>query len=107
MNAESSLNNPKTRRSICRCKASFQAEKKKTNTLIHISYIDLSAPILFHARGIDISHVSHVVSYDVPMDMRKYVHRVGRTVRARKTGEAWKLVEEQEVSIFLKILTYH
>ena len=33
--------------------------------------------------------------------MRKYVHRVGRTARAGKTGEAWTLVEEQEVSIFL------
>ena len=31
--------------------------------------------------------------------MRKYVHRVGRTARAGKTGEAWTLVEEQEVSI--------
>jgi len=48
------------------------------------------------SRGIDISHVSHVVSYDVPVDMRKYVHRVGRTARAGKTGEAWTLVEEQE-----------
>jgi ATP-dependent RNA helicase DDX51/DBP6 len=32
--------------------------------------------------------------------MRKYVHRVGRTARAGKTGEAWTLVEEQEVFSF-------
>ena len=31
------------------------------------------------------------------MDMRKYVHRVGRTARAGKDGDAWSLVEEQEV----------
>lgn len=49
------------------------------------------------SRGIDISHVSHVVSYDVPVDIRKYVHRVGRTARAGRHGEAWTLVEEQEV----------
>lgn len=49
------------------------------------------------SRGIDISHVSHVVSYDVPVDMRKYVHRVGRTARAGRAGDAWTLVEEQEV----------
>lgn len=49
------------------------------------------------SRGIDISHVSHVVSYDAPVDMRKYVHRVGRTARAGRTGDAWTLVEEQEV----------
>ncbi len=50
------------------------------------------------SRGIDISHVSHVVSYDVPVDFRKYVHRVGRTARAGRAGDAWTLVEEQEVS---------
>ena len=50
------------------------------------------------SRGIDISHVSHVVSYDAPVDMRKYVHRVGRTARAGRSGDAWTLVEEQEVS---------
>jgi len=50
------------------------------------------------SRGIDISHVSHVVSYDVPIDICKYVHRVGRTARAGRAGDAWTLVEEQEVS---------
>jgi len=48
------------------------------------------------SRGLDISHVAHVVSYDVPIDVRKYVHRVGRTARAGRHGEAWTLVEEQE-----------
>ena len=48
------------------------------------------------SRGLDISHVAHVVSYDVPIDIRKYVHRVGRTARAGRRGEAWTLVEEQE-----------
>lgn len=50
------------------------------------------------ARGVDISHVKHVVSYDVPVDIRKYVHRVGRTARAGRAGDAWSLVEDQEVS---------
>ncbi|KAK7032834.1 oligomycin resistance ATP-dependent permease YOR1 [Favolaschia claudopus] len=52
------------------------------------------------SRGIDISHVSHVVSYDAPVDMRKYVHRVGRTARAGRSGDAWTLVEEQEARYF-------
>ncbi|KAG5640017.1 hypothetical protein DXG03_001769, partial [Asterophora parasitica] len=56
------------------------------------------------SRGIDISHVSHVVSYDVPVDMRKYVHRVGRTARAGRAGDAWTLVEEQEARYFKGIL---
>ncbi|XP_006459230.1 hypothetical protein AGABI2DRAFT_201250 [Agaricus bisporus var. bisporus H97] len=56
------------------------------------------------SRGIDISHVSHVVSYDVPVDMRKYVHRVGRTARAGRSGDAWALVEEQEARYFKNML---
>ncbi|KAF8640308.1 hypothetical protein AX16_010203 [Volvariella volvacea WC 439] len=56
------------------------------------------------SRGIDISHVSHVVSYDVPVDMRKYVHRVGRTARAGRHGDAWTLVEEQEARYFKNML---
>ncbi|KAJ6577413.1 P-loop containing nucleoside triphosphate hydrolase protein [Mycena capillaripes] len=56
------------------------------------------------SRGIDISHVSHVVSYDVPVDMRKYVHRVGRTARAGRAGDAWTLVEEQEARYFKTML---
>ncbi|THV02880.1 DEAD-domain-containing protein [Dendrothele bispora CBS 962.96] len=56
------------------------------------------------SRGIDISHVSHVVSYDAPVDMRKYVHRVGRTARAGREGDAWTLVEEQEARHFKNMM---
>ncbi|GAA5858660.1 hypothetical protein JCM8547_001410 [Rhodosporidiobolus lusitaniae] len=57
------------------------------------------------SRGIDLPSVAHVVSYDIPSDMRKYVHRVGRTARAGQRGEAWSLVEEQEVAPFKAIMT--
>ncbi|TVP55314.1 MAG: DEAD/DEAH box helicase [Halomonadaceae bacterium] len=40
------------------------------------------------ARGLDISRVSHVINYDVPQDPETYVHRVGRTGRAGRNGEA-------------------
>ncbi|BGP27551.1 ATP-dependent DNA helicase [Rhodotorula toruloides] len=56
------------------------------------------------ARGIDIPNISHVISYDIPVDMRKYVHRVGRTARAGNKGDAWSLVEEQEVAPFRSIM---
>jgi ATP-dependent RNA helicase DeaD len=39
------------------------------------------------ARGIDISDLSHILMYDVPMDPEYYVHRAGRTARAGKTGK--------------------
>ncbi|KZT17993.1 DEAD-domain-containing protein [Neolentinus lepideus HHB14362 ss-1] len=56
------------------------------------------------SRGIDISSVAHVVSYDVPVDMRKYIHRVGRTARAGRGDDAWTLVEEQEARYFKSVL---
>ncbi len=43
------------------------------------------------ARGIDVSNVSHVFNYDVPMSAEDYVHRIGRTGRAGKEGRAWTL----------------
>jgi ATP-dependent RNA helicase RhlE len=48
------------------------------------------------ARGIDITHISHVVNYDVPEHAEDYVHRIGRTARADATGDAWTLVSQEE-----------
>jgi len=48
------------------------------------------------ARGLDIDDLSHVFNYDLPMDADVYVHRVGRTGRAGKTGIAISLVTPQE-----------
>ena len=46
------------------------------------------------ARGIHIDGVSHVINYDLPEDAASYVHRVGRTARAGKSGKAYSLVCE-------------
>ncbi|HPD82660.1 MAG: DEAD/DEAH box helicase [Alphaproteobacteria bacterium] len=46
------------------------------------------------ARGLDIKDVSHVFNYDVPMSADDYVHRIGRTGRAGKTGRAWMFASE-------------
>jgi superfamily II DNA/RNA helicase len=48
------------------------------------------------ARGLDIPGVSHVVNYDVPHHAEDYVHRIGRTGRAGRTGIAYTLVTETE-----------
>jgi ATP-dependent RNA helicase DeaD len=48
------------------------------------------------ARGLDIEDVSHVINYDVPYDAEDYVHRIGRTGRAGKTGVAITLVTPRE-----------
>ncbi len=48
------------------------------------------------ARGLDIADVSHVINYDVPGDPEGYVHRIGRTGRAGKTGLAITLATPRE-----------
>jgi len=48
------------------------------------------------ARGLDIEHITHVVNYDVPSSPDTYVHRIGRTGRARREGVAITLVEPRE-----------
>ncbi|HSH69820.1 MAG TPA: DEAD/DEAH box helicase, partial [Deferrisomatales bacterium] len=44
------------------------------------------------ARGIDVSRISHVINYDMPDTVDAYTHRIGRTGRAAKTGDAFTLV---------------
>ncbi len=48
------------------------------------------------ARGIDVEGVSHVVNFDVPHEPEVYVHRVGRTARAQRKGDAFTLVSLEE-----------
>jgi ATP-dependent RNA helicase RhlB len=49
------------------------------------------------ARGLDIEALSMVVNYDLPNEAENYVHRIGRTARAGKTGRAITLASEQDV----------
>ncbi len=48
------------------------------------------------ARGIDITDVSHVINFDVPLIYEDYVHRIGRTGRAERTGEAVTFFHDAE-----------
>lgn len=49
------------------------------------------------ARGLDITHVTHVINYMVPEHSEDYVHRIGRTGRAQKEGDAFTLFAADEV----------
>lgn len=55
------------------------------------------------ARGLDISGVTHVYNFDVPQDPESYVHRIGRTGRAGKTGMAMTFVTPREMDIVKNI----
>ncbi len=49
------------------------------------------------SRGIHVEDISHVINYDLPQDSENYIHRIGRTARAGKTGKAFALACEDYV----------
>jgi ATP-dependent RNA helicase RhlE len=55
------------------------------------------------SRGLDISNVTHVINYDVPQHSEDYVHRIGRTGRARTEGEAFTLCKPEEIPLVQSI----
>ena len=55
------------------------------------------------ARGIDIVDLGHVINYDVPSAPADYIHRIGRTARASKSGDAITFVSHDEVDLFAQI----
>ncbi|KAL6237809.1 hypothetical protein BDW75DRAFT_61850 [Aspergillus navahoensis] len=56
------------------------------------------------ARGMDFPNVTHVIQIGVPKTREDYIHRLGRTARAGKTGQGWILVHEQQMGTLRKLL---
>ena len=48
------------------------------------------------ARGIDVTRISHVINYDIPSTPDAYIHRIGRTGRAARSGEAFTLITNED-----------
>jgi ATP-dependent RNA helicase RhlE len=55
------------------------------------------------SRGIDIKGIELVINYEVPHDAEDYVHRIGRTARAERTGEAITFINPKQVKNFMEI----
>lgn len=55
------------------------------------------------ARGIDIKNISHVINFDVPTTSETYIHRLGRTGRAQKTGKALTFASNEEMKYIKQI----
>jgi ATP-dependent RNA helicase RhlE len=55
------------------------------------------------ARGIDVSQVSHVINYDIPDTPEAYIHRIGRTGRAARSGDAFTLATPEDQSMVRSI----
>jgi ATP-dependent RNA helicase RhlE len=55
------------------------------------------------ARGIDVTHIAHVINYDLPQVAEDYIHRIGRTARAGADGQAISLLTPEDRSQWKEI----
>ena len=74
-----------------------QQQRERTLKRFRDKQTDVLVATDVAARGLDIPDVSHVINYDVPDDPDSYVHRIGRTARAGKEGDAITLVAPREL----------
>ncbi len=65
-----------------------QAARERTVNRLKNGHIDILVATDVAARGLDVDRISHVINYDMPGKTEPYIHRIGRTGRAGRTGEA-------------------
>ena len=73
-----------------------QKQRGKTIERLKNGKLDILVATDVAARGLDVDRISHVVNYDIPYDTEAYVHRIGRTGRAGRKGEAILFVAPKE-----------
>jgi ATP-dependent RNA helicase DeaD len=73
-----------------------QAQRERTINQLRDGRLDILVATDVAARGLDVERISHVVNYDIPTDTESYVHRIGRTGRAGRTGDALSFVTPRE-----------
>ena len=74
------------------------AQKQRERTIEHLKKgkIDIIVATDVAARGLDVPRISHVVNFDIPTDIEAYIHRIGRTGRAGRHGDAILFVAPRE-----------
>ncbi|MEH6633898.1 MAG: DEAD/DEAH box helicase [Halioglobus sp.] len=65
-----------------------QQQREKTVENLKNGKLDIVVATDVAARGLDVTRISHVINYDIPSDVESYVHRIGRTGRAGRKGDA-------------------
>tara|TARA_R110002072_G_scaffold119555_3_gene252458 strand:+ start:15172 stop:16983 length:1812 start_codon:yes stop_codon:yes gene_type:complete len=73
-----------------------QKLREQTISKLKSGKIDMLIATDVAARGLDVERISHVINYDIPSDPEAYTHRIGRTGRAGRTGEAIVFVTNRE-----------
>lgn len=80
-----------------------QAARERTVDKLKQGKIDILVATDVVARGLDVERVSHVINFDVPHDTESYVHRVGRTGRAGRQGDAILFISHREKRMLFAI----
>jgi ATP-dependent RNA helicase DeaD len=73
-----------------------QVERERAIERLKNGQLDIIVATDVAARGLDVDRISHVINFDIPTDTESYVHRIGRTGRAGRTGEAILFVSPRE-----------
>ena len=73
-----------------------QNQRERTIQQLKKGKLDILVATDVAARGLDVERISHVINYDIPYDTEAYVHRIGRTGRAGRTGDAILFVAPRE-----------
>jgi ATP-dependent RNA helicase DeaD len=73
-----------------------QVQRERTVNQLKSGKLDILVATDVAARGLDVERISHVVNFDISTDTESYVHRIGRTGRAGRTGDAISFVTPRE-----------
>ncbi|MGB5490024.1 MAG: DEAD/DEAH box helicase [Woeseiaceae bacterium] len=73
-----------------------QNHREQTVERLKKGSLDILVATDVAARGLDVDRISHVINYDIPYDTEAYIHRIGRTGRAGRTGDAILFVAPRE-----------
>ena len=73
-----------------------QRVREKTIERLKAGRLEILVATDVAARGLDVERISHIINFDIPHDAESYVHRIGRTGRAGRTGEAILFVTPRE-----------
>lgn len=80
-----------------------QAARERTVDKLKQGQIDILVATDVVARGLDVERVSHVINFDIPYDSESYVHRIGRTGRAGRQGDAILFISHREKRLLFSI----
>jgi ATP-dependent RNA helicase DeaD len=80
-----------------------QQSRERTVEKLKQGKIDILVATDVVARGLDVERISHVVNFDIPYDTESYVHRIGRTGRAGREGDAILFISHRETRLLKSI----